>query len=517
MPRRRRTPPDTAQPTSGDGTCSVTTCPTSAAPFFTLAIEGPNTVVALDSSENEIVSLHFDDFNDLTSHSFREYATAAVTAVVGSGGGNGIGTAQNVSRGIQQAENEVISLLDSESNRNNDEIYIEDDIDEIFAEILAENESAALAAVHAVENLDADLALALKLQEEEEEEQQKAIGTAGGEGGAWGSTRHQQQQQDQQLAQEQRHFPKSSPPPPRTCLPTTTDVSSSYSNIMGTAPGVSTALSIHLSQSRNSHKVSDTEFPLLSPKLSLTAQYSAGDDLLSSSSLHQRRGVPLKTTMAAERSAGIRKVNISQRSRTTGNNRSQEEGVVVAAVADGDPHGVHGQSRQHSFNQLSTTQFLDSHDGEAVEARATALRYLERQQTENSTNNNDKTTAATASASREAIKRMMDGSNITSSFNTEKRDSDDNPYSGGGYSRRKIRTLVMSMIAAGWEFMPDRRGSGHYIYQRFIPPTNQKQILVLPCTPSSQRSIEAVHSRLQRMDREAAAVRAAALGREGGG
>jgi hypothetical protein len=65
--------------------------------------------------------------------------------------------------------------------------------------------------------------------------------------------------------------------------------------------------------------------------------------------------------------------------------------------------------------------------------------------------------------------------------------------------------------------MPERRGSGHYHISGFhTKHTGHKQILVLPCTPSSQRSIEAVHSRLQRMDREAAAVRAAALGMEGG-
>lgn len=539
MPRRRRTPPNTALPTSGDprpGTAS----PTSAAPFFTLAIEGPNTVVALDSFENEIVSLHFDDFNDLTSDSFREYAAEAVAAVVVSLGE--MGTDKDVYRGSKQAENDVISLLDSENSENDDEIYIEDDIDEIFAAVLAENEAA-----HAIENLDADLALALRLQEEEEEEQEKEEkkkrrGKAGGEGGgggAWGSS-HQHHHHHHRL------HPFSAPPQPPTSLPTTITAtttavpSSSYSNIMGTVPGISTALSAHLTSTNNSYKVPDMEFPLLPPKISSAAQYNAGEILLSSSfsssfsssslqqQQQQQRRVPLKTRMASERSTGVRKVTFSCGGRRTiDNDRKPEEFPVAAEDTPGNTignttcnttcntTGNHRHGRQHSSDQISTTQFLDSYDGEAVEARATALRYLEKHQGEKKCND-----GPTASASRQAIKKMMDSSNISSSCNTQKADNDDDNdhhHGGSGYSRRKIRTLVMSMIAAGWEFMPERRGSGHYIYQRFIPPTGHKQILVLPCTPSSQRSIEAVHSRLQRMDREAAAVRAAALGTEGGG
>jgi hypothetical protein len=507
MSRRRKTPPNTALPTSGDGTSSVTPCPTSAAPFFTLAIEGPNTVVALDSSENEIVSLHFDDFNDLTSSNFWEYATAAVSAVAGSGAERG-GITQNVYRGTRHAEDDVISLLDS----NDDEIYIEDDIDELFAAVLSENESSELAEAHALENLDADLALALKLQEEEEEEQRKRIGTSGDEGGAWGRTHHQR-------------YVSVAAQPPTTAAAAAAVSSSSYSNIMATAPGVSTALSMHISRNgTTSHTISDTEFPLLPPKLPLSApQHSANDNLLLSSSsssttfLQQRQRVPLKTRMAAERSTGIRKVNNSQGSRFTGTYRNHDELVAAAAVDDDSTGRNHGQGDQRFSDQLSTTQFLDSYDEEAIEARATALRYLEKQQRENSNNNNnnDNSIPTVVSASRQALKKMMDSSTITRSSNKEERDSDDH-CTRGRYSRRKIRTLVMSMIAAGWEFMSDRRGSGHYIYQRFIPPTGHKQILVLPCTPSSQRSIEAVHSRLQRMDREAAAVRAAALGMEGG-
>jgi hypothetical protein len=160
---------------------------------------------------------------------------------------------------------------------------------------------------------------------------------------------------------------------------------------------------------------------------------------------------------------------------------------------------------------LSTKMFLDSYDEDAIEARVTALRYTQAASAKQPRDN-----TGTTAASRQTFKKMIDSS---SNPNTIKEEED----GGSKYCRRKIRTLVMSMIAAGWEFMPDRRGSGHYMYQRFIPlpycQTGHKQILVLPCTPSSHRSIEAVHSRLQRMDREAEAVRAAAAAalEDGGG
>jgi hypothetical protein len=486
MPRRRKTPlTTTITPSSGGGGSGGTGTSTSAPPFFTLAIEAdkPNTVVALDAFNKEIVSLQFDDFNDLISDSFQEYASAAVTAVLGTGNhskGNTNGNTHHVPVS-KHTETDVIHLLDSESSLNSlnseieDSIYIQGEdedennsqnLDEIFAAVLAENEAA-----RALENLDADLALALRLQEEEEHEKEKEDRRrrANTTGSAWGT-----------LPQNQNTTRPFSAPP-TAAAPSTTTTSpdhysssvSSFSDIMGTAPGVSVPLN---SQKRSSYKVSTEEFPGLPPSARPHTATTTGQEekniynSINSATQYRRDGSVRRST---------------QRAGTTNN--------VVGGSGSGGGTGSSG-----SGDLRSTIEFLDSYDAEAIEARARALQF-----TQTSTENKTNTATASAAASREKFKKMMDSS--SGSKNSEENKEDN----GSGYSRRKIRTLVVSMIAAGWEFMPERRGSGHFMYQRFIKSglTLHKQLLVLPCTPSSQRSIDAVYTRLQRMDREAAALR----------
>lgn len=73
------------------------------------------------------------------------------------------------------------------------------------------------------------------------------------------------------------------------------------------------------------------------------------------------------------------------------------------------------------------------------------------------------------------------------------------------YSRKNIRKLVLDMFHAGW--MPLRRGGGHYIYERIVKIPNLdplRQVLVLPSTPSSQKSIDRVYAKLIKYDREVA-------------
>jgi hypothetical protein len=73
------------------------------------------------------------------------------------------------------------------------------------------------------------------------------------------------------------------------------------------------------------------------------------------------------------------------------------------------------------------------------------------------------------------------------------------------YCRKSIRKLVADMRGAGWHPLKGR-GGGHYVYERHVPLPHgppMKQLLVLPCTPSDVRSIDIVHARLHRFDRDA--------------
>lgn len=100
----------------------------------------------------------------------------------------------------------------------------------------------------------------------------------------------------------------------------------------------------------------------------------------------------------------------------------------------------------------------------------------------------------------ESVKKMMSGGSKKNEMQEVLEDVDRERY-----SRKSIRKLVLDMIAAGW--MPLRRGGGHYIYERKVNIPHSaplKQILVLPSTPSSQKSIDRVYAKLIKCDREVA-------------
>ena len=105
--------------------------------------------------------------------------------------------------------------------------------------------------------------------------------------------------------------------------------------------------------------------------------------------------------------------------------------------------------------------------------------------------------------SPESLKKMMSGGGSRKNESTHEILED---IDREKYSRKSIRKLVLDMIAAGW--MPLRRGGGHYIYERYVNiphrATPLKQVLVLPSTPSSQKSIDRVYAKLIKCDRDVA-------------
>ena len=108
--------------------------------------------------------------------------------------------------------------------------------------------------------------------------------------------------------------------------------------------------------------------------------------------------------------------------------------------------------------------------------------------------------------STDGLRKMM---SVSDDVDSNVEDSkEDNEVDREKYSRKSIRKLVLDMIAAGWK--PLRRGGGHYIYEREVQipgETPFKQILVLPSTPSSQKSIDRVYAKLIRCDKEVAEKR----------
>lgn len=107
--------------------------------------------------------------------------------------------------------------------------------------------------------------------------------------------------------------------------------------------------------------------------------------------------------------------------------------------------------------------------------------------------------------SPESLKTMMAASSRSA---CEKQDedtlNDSNYIDRERYSRKSIRKLVLDMIQAGWNPMPGR-GGGHYMYERKVSVPGGSpitQILVIPSTPSSQKSIDRVYAKLMKCDRE---------------
>jgi hypothetical protein len=106
--------------------------------------------------------------------------------------------------------------------------------------------------------------------------------------------------------------------------------------------------------------------------------------------------------------------------------------------------------------------------------------------------------------SPESLKTMMAASSRSTSGKQEDRPNDLNYVDRERYSRKSIRKLVLDMIQAGWNPMPGR-GSGHYMYERKVSVPGGSpitQILVIPSTPSSQKSIDRVYAKLMKCDRE---------------
>lgn len=104
--------------------------------------------------------------------------------------------------------------------------------------------------------------------------------------------------------------------------------------------------------------------------------------------------------------------------------------------------------------------------------------------------------------SPESLKTMMAASATT----CEKQEEDEyvEYVDRERYSRKSIRKLVLDMIRAGWNPMPGR-GGGHYMYERNVSVPGgspMTQILVIPSTPSSQKSIDRVYAKLMKCDRE---------------
>eukprot|EP00889_Picochlorum_renovo_P003640 jgi/Picre1/30670/NNA_006031.t1 len=106
--------------------------------------------------------------------------------------------------------------------------------------------------------------------------------------------------------------------------------------------------------------------------------------------------------------------------------------------------------------------------------------------------------------SPESLKTMMAASSRSTSGKQEDTPNDSNYVDRERYSRKSIRKLVLDMIQAGWNPMPGR-GGGHYMYERKVSVPGGSpitQILVIPSTPSSQKSIDRVYAKLMKCDRE---------------
>ncbi|KAI8101429.1 hypothetical protein M9435_001535 [Picochlorum sp. BPE23] len=106
--------------------------------------------------------------------------------------------------------------------------------------------------------------------------------------------------------------------------------------------------------------------------------------------------------------------------------------------------------------------------------------------------------------SPESLKTMMAASSRSTSGKQEDTPNDSNYIDRERYSRKSIRKLVLDMIQAGWNPMPGR-GGGHYMYERKVSVPGGSpitQILVIPSTPSSQKSIDRVYAKLMKCDRE---------------
>ena len=138
-----------------------------------------------------------------------------------------------------------------------------------------------------------------------------------------------------------------------------------------------------------------------------------------------------------------------------------------------------------SIQAVTLSQGIDSRDRSFILSAATAI---------------EEKSGPGIGISTDGLRKMMSVSDDAEDNSKEESEVDREKY-----SRKSIRKLVLDMIGAGWK--PLRRGGGHYIYEREVQIPGQtpyKQILVLPSTPSSQKSIDRVYAKLIRCDKEVA-------------
>ena len=429
--------------------------------FFTLAVEGPKTAVALDERNETIVTLHFDSYEELFSDSFKEFATAAVAAVIG----NALDDDDEEDEDCcYSSESQFLDLdevfaaalqyeMNHHDHRRRDQNETRDD-DQMMAFSYFEDygiieDGGGVGGANASHDEDADFALALSLQQEEEDEAAKV---------------EKLKLINRQSSSSSREA-ASQPPLP------------SFSTILGAAPGIT----IQPHKHQPLPPIDITEFPSLQQQQQ--QQHRNSQNFPS----QQSKGVVVVPTPSTAYRRHATATTMHQTKMNEDDDKKKGE------------NSFQGYRRTNTLKGDAVADVLDSFDGDAIEARAQALqcikdaKYREESKKESKRNR---------PPSVEAVRRMMESCS-TKAENEEEEEEE------GDYRIKKIRKLVLDMIASGWRPVPGR-GGGHYVYQRFIPPTGEKQLLVLASTPSDVRSIRGVNARLQRLDREAAAVRAAA-------
>ena len=394
--------------------------PSPASPFYTLAIEGPNTAVALDTNGAAIVSLHFDDFEELTSDSFREYVAAAVASVTHTDTNNSLPlrTTSDASRPNNSSKSNTTQSNIPSDNYDIVDLATEDvdvDFDVAFAAALADYEEQCNHHYQhdndhycSVDTIDADLALALSLQEEEEiAADVKRVHNV--VGGAWA---HPRNNSTSMLTHHHQ---------------------SSFASVLGTAPGV-----LHMPRHPGAPApapVSHTEFPSLSSTLLGTSTFNQNSSSSTTSSLAPFKRVPMKSKIAADRNKGVRMMNPShhvegnaQSSRSQHSKDKQNISHTTAMINSGsstavdavdnvthnddDGFSLEAFGYHRTSDQLAVpSAFLDSYENDALESRGQALRWVQEAaaQEENIGNKKIKgSSATTRGPTSETMKRMME-------------------------------------------------------------------------------------------------------------
>jgi len=122
-------------------------------PFFTLAVDGENAVTALDALGAAIVTLPFEDLDELCSDSFRQFVTSAVVAITHAGANS---DSISTTCGPETGDIATGSFGEYEN------------LAELFAIEWGKADEAHKER-NATAELDADFAYALALQEEEDD------------------------------------------------------------------------------------------------------------------------------------------------------------------------------------------------------------------------------------------------------------------------------------------------------------------------------------------------------------